>query len=158
VSVARAGGPAPEWASLPPRALAEYIAAQRWGGARGTTLEGVRVAAAVPVPLPDGAPCAVLVVEGRAGGAAVRWQLPLVAGAGAGEAVAAVDGVALRDATAHAPFRDAVRSAGGPPAARRRRGARAASAPTRASTARSPRASARRSRATRPSCTATRPS
>jgi maltose alpha-D-glucosyltransferase/alpha-amylase len=79
----------------------------------------VRVAAVVPVPLlGDDAPaCALLLVEGLVGGAPTRWQLPLVALTSdievppGGEPVAVLEGRALHDATAHAPFRDWLRLA-----------------------------------------------
>ena len=122
MSTGRGEAPEPEWAGLPPAALASYLARQRWSGARGASIEGVRVAAVVPFPLAhaegDAPPCAILVIEGLVSGTPTRWQLPLVAlpagaadagEAGAGEPVLVHDGLGLFDASALASFRDRLR-------------------------------------------------
>jgi maltose alpha-D-glucosyltransferase/alpha-amylase len=119
MSTRRGDAPRPDWAGLPPSALASYLARQRWSGARGAAIEGVRVAAVVPFPLAVRAdaspPCAILVVDGRVNGAATRWQLPLVALAAdahaAGEPLLVQDGLGLFDAAGQAAFRDRLREA-----------------------------------------------
>ncbi|GLC28072.1 maltokinase N-terminal cap-like domain-containing protein [Roseisolibacter agri] len=100
-----AGVPPFDWGALPPAALADHLARQRWSGARGATITDVRVAGWIPFPLDAADACAIVLVEGRVNGAPVRWQLPLLA-----PSDAAVD-LASADATAHAPFRDALRAA-----------------------------------------------
>ena len=118
MSTRRGDAPRPDWAGLPPTALASYLARQRWSGARGAAIEGVRVAAVVPFPLAaradDTPPCAILVVEGLVNGAPTRWQLPLVAlpaDAAAGEPLLVQDRLGLFDAAGQAAFRDRLREA-----------------------------------------------
>jgi maltose alpha-D-glucosyltransferase/alpha-amylase len=118
MSTRRGDAPRPDWAGLAPAALASYLARQRWSGARGARIDGVRVSAVVPFPLaPHGSapPCAILIVDGLVNGAPTRWQLPLVAlpadTPGTAEPVLVRDGLGLFEAVAWAVFRDRLREA-----------------------------------------------
>jgi maltose alpha-D-glucosyltransferase/alpha-amylase len=114
VTAPRGSVPDLDWGALPPEALAEHLARQRWSGARGTSITDVRVAAWVPFPLADdAAPCAIAIVDGSVNGAPVRWQLPLVVREAltCDPVVVRDDGVPVCDATADAAFREALREA-----------------------------------------------
>ena len=179
-----AGGASPhDWVALPTAALGAWIQRQRWSGAHGALLADVRVAAAVPVPQPDGAACALVYVDAAVGRA--RGTLAAAARGDARDARATLPGTtriprpavsSRRGAMTGAPCGRCATRRTAPPSARRcarrspmgprsrvaRRTARPSSGardrPASATRCMRPsrRASAVRSRATRPSCSATR--
>lgn len=105
-----AGGPAwpagvPGSGVLADRAVAAYVARQRWSGAKAGPPRDVRVETLVPLeaaPFDAVGPAVVALVRGVVGGRAVRWQLPLVSRAAPRLAREAVDVVLWSGRDPHA--------------------------------------------------------